>query len=255
MNRPILGKYIIKGKIVLKTGLRIGGQELGINIGGLDNPVIKNPLTGEPYIPGSSLKGKMRSLLERLFQLDLRVINEEKEIRIHECGDKNCKVCRVFGSSLKDSDNIPARLLVRDAFLTEDSRKKLESMETDLPYTEWKMENVLDRVTCSAEPRSFERVPAGAEFEFEMVYTAENKDHVEEDLKNIVAALELIEDDYLGGSGSRGYGKVEFKIEKVIFKDADYYLGNGKPVEKDFEKEGKTTVKDFEAYISEITKG
>ncbi|AAD36872.1 CRISPR-associated protein Csm3 [Thermotoga maritima MSB8] len=247
MERPILGKYIIKGKIILETGLRIGGQELGVNIGGIDNPVIRNPLTGEPYIPGSSVKGKMRSLMERLLNLDI----SGNKVRRHECEERECKVCRVFGSTSKEGNNIPSRLLVRDAFLTEDSKTKLLSMETDLPYTEWKTENALDRVTCKADPRSFERIPAGAEFEFEIIYTAENEKHIKEDLENIATALELLEDDYLGGNGSRGYGKVKFSIEKVIFKSADYYKGEGTPVEK----EVKGGVEGFKKAIPEIVKG
>ncbi|HAA82220.1 MAG: CRISPR-associated RAMP protein, Csm3 family [Thermotoga petrophila] len=247
MERPILGKYIIKGKIILETGLRIGGQELGVNIGGIDNPVIRNPLTGEPYIPGSSVKGKMRSLMERLLNLDI----SGNKVRRHECEERECKVCRVFGSTSKEGNNIPSRLLVRDAFLTEDSKTKLLSMETDLPYTEWKTENALDRVTCKADPRSFERIPAGAEFEFEIIYTAENENHIKEDLENIATALELLEDDYLGGNGSRGYGKVKFSIEKVIYKSAGYYKGEGTPVEK----EVKGGVEGFKKAIPEIVKG
>lgn len=247
MERPILGKYIIKGKIILETGLRIGGQELGVNIGGIDNPVIRNPLTGEPYIPGSSVKGKMRSLMERLLNLDI----SGNKVRRHECEERECKVCRVFGSTSKNGNNMPSRLLVRDAFLTEDSKTKLLSMETDLPYTEWKTENALDRVTCKADPRSFERIPAGAEFEFEIIYTAENENHIKEDLENIATALELLEDDYLGGNGSRGYGKVKFSIEKVIYKSAGYYKGEGTPVEK----EVKGGVEGFKKAIPEIVKG
>jgi CRISPR-associated protein Csm3 len=247
VERPILGKYIIKGKIILETGLRIGGQELGVNIGGIDNPVIRNPLTGEPYIPGSSVKGKMRSLMERLLNLDI----SGNKVRRHECEERECKVCRVFGSTSKEGNNIPSRLLVRDAFLTEDSKTKLLSMETDLPYTEWKTENALDRVTCKADPRSFERIPAGAEFEFEIIYTAENEKHIKEDLENIATALELLEDDYLGGNGSRGYGKVKFSIEKVIYKSAGYYKGEGTPVEK----EVKGGVEGFKKAIPEIVKG
>ncbi|PLV57146.1 type III-A CRISPR-associated RAMP protein Csm3 [Thermotoga sp. SG1] len=256
MERPIHGKYIIKGKIILKTGLRVGGQELGVNIGGVDNPVIRNPLTGEPYIPGSSIKGKMRSLMERLKNKDLvPIVDGSTKISIHICKEKDCEICRLFGASGKlDNEkriSIPSRLIVRDAFLTEESKDRLLNMETDLPYTEWKTENALDRVTCSAVPRPVERVPAGAEFEFEIVYTAENKEHIKEDLENIATALELVEDDYLGGSGSRGYGKVEFKIEELIFKSSDYYLGKEDPKSKTL----KGDIEDFKKAISELVKG
>ncbi|WP_041081282.1 type III-A CRISPR-associated RAMP protein Csm3 [Thermotoga profunda] len=241
--KPILGKYIITGKIVLKTGTRIGGTDTGISIGGIDNPIIRNPLTGEPYIPGSSLKGKMRSLLERLKKMRLDTFGSGKNaVRRHECNDINCEICRLFGSSPKtegEKVNIPARIIVRDAHLTEESKEALESMETDVPYAEWKMENGLDRVTCHASPRTNERVPAGAEFSFEIVYTAEEKSNVETDLRNIFTALELIEDDYIGSSGSRGYGKVEFKINQMIFKSEKYYTGEEEKV-LSFDVEGKT---------------
>lgn len=238
--KPILGKYIITGKIILKTGTRIGGTDTGISIGGIDNPIIRNPLTGEPYIPGSSLKGKMRSLLERLKKMPLETFGSGKNaVKRHECDNINCEICRLFGSSpkpeketekeKKEKMNIPARIIVRDSYLTEKSKEALESMETDVPYAEWKMENSLDRVTCHASPRSNERVPAGAEFSFEIVYTVEKQDDVGTDLENIITALELIEDDYIGSSGSRGYGKVKFKIDEVTFKSAEkYYIGEEK---------------------------
>lgn len=243
MIRPILGKYIITGKITLKTGTRVGGTDTGISIGGMDNPIIRNPLTGEPYIPGSSLKGKMRSLLERLKKMPLSEFGTEKnKVKRHECTDTNCEICRLFGSSLKaesEKKNIPARIIVRDAHLTEESKEALESMETDVPYAEWKMENSLDRVTCHASPRSNERIPAGAEFSLEIVYTAEKENDIETDLKNIITALELIEDDYIGSSGSRGYGKVEFKIDQVVFKSEGYYA-DGKEETRSFDIKGKT---------------
>ncbi len=228
-KRPLLGKYIIRGKIKLKTGLRIGGSTLGISIGGIDLPVIRDPITNTPYIPGSSLKGKMRSLMERLLNKNLNknIGTRNNPIYIHNCSDPQCEVCRVYGSTkTNDEDvNIPARIIVRDAFLTEKSIRILDSLETDLPYTEWKTENSLDRVTSAANPRSIERIPAGAEFEFEIIYNVEEEKHKKEDIENIFRALRLVEDDYLGGSGSRGYGKVVFRVEEVLFRSAGYYKG------------------------------
>lgn len=58
------GKFIISGILECVTGTRIGGTQEKFEIGGIDNPVIKDPLTDLPYIPGSSLKGKLRHLLE-----------------------------------------------------------------------------------------------------------------------------------------------------------------------------------------------
>lgn len=239
-TRPILAKYIVRGKIVLKTGTTIGGPDTGISIGGIDKVLVRNPVTGEPYIPGSSLKGKMRSLLERLKRVQLKPFGSGRStVRRHECSDPDCEICRLFGSSVKEENgktNIPARIIVRDSHLTPESKEILENMETDLPYAEWKMENALDRITCHAAPRSIERIPAGSQFEFEIVYTAENPGHTEKDLENIVTSLELIEDDYIGASGSRGYGKVVFEIDEVVFKSEKYYTGQGGIVRKELKE-------------------
>lgn len=265
--KPIVGKYIIRGKIVLKTGTRIGGLDTGISIGGIENVVIRNPLNGEPYIPGSSLKGKMRCLLERLKRVDLKEYGQGKSmVRRHECDNVECEICRLFGSSPKSEKsekseeegkvNIPARIIVRDAHLTPESKETLEGMETDLPYTEWKMENALDRITCHASPRSFERVPAGAEFELEIIYTADREDHIQEDLNNIVTALELIEDDYIGSSGSRGYGKVSFTIEEFIVKPEGYYKGQVKEFShKKLEKKDPSGLKEVISSVLSKSKG
>lgn len=245
--RPILGKYIITGKIVLITGTRIGGTDTGISIGGIDNPIIRNPLNGEPYIPGSSLKGKMRSLLERLKKMPLGTFGSGRNaVRRHECTNTRCEICRLFGSSPKtegEKANIPARIIVRDAYLTSESKEALESMETDVPYAEWKMENSLDRITCHASPRSNERVPAGTKFSFEIIYTAEEKEDINIDLKNIITALELIEDDYIGSSGTRGYGKVEFEIDKAIFKSEEYYTGEKEIISLDIKEKTLSELK------------
>jgi len=240
----VLGKYIIRGNIRTLTGLRIGGSETGFDIGGVDNPVIRNPLNGQPFIPGSSLKGKMRATFEKLEKktLNMEHTSGGKKIRRHECTDYSCSVCRVYGASENKKDNsevsknIPARLIVRDAFLTEESLKLLELMNTDTPYAEIKSENSLDRITAFSSPRSTERVPAGVEFGFEIIYTdvsytnnghgsekVNGKSFSKEDMLGILSVLEYIEEDYIGGSGSRGYGKVEFIISEITYKPAEYY--------------------------------
>ena len=174
----LLGKVVIKGIIKAETGLAIGGSTVGMDIGGVDNPVIKDA-EGKPYIPGSSLKGKMRNLLEKELGLasnDKRIWIVENRISIHMCNDPNCKVCNIFGRTTRDKpyetvaggqtkidkENVtPTRLIVRDAFLTEESEKWLKGLPTDLEYTEVKFENVIDRITSAANPRQTERVPAG----------------------------------------------------------------------------------------------
>jgi len=249
-NLQLLGKIIIKGKICCLTGLRIGGPRVGLEIGGLDNPVIRDPVTGEPYIPGSSLKGKMRSLLEKSLGLKLTPLPGTENIRIHSCSNKEnakkCPVCRIFGISAENAA-MPTVIIVRDATLTKESKEKLEKAETDLPYTEIKWENILDRITSAATPRQMERVPAGAEFNFEIVYNIYND--VDKDyLRYVFEAMKLLEDDYLGGSGTRGYGKIVFKDIKVIERTSKYYKGeeNEKVLGKDVYSDVKSLINDFD---------
>ena len=227
MGEVLLGKVIVRGRIKLKTGLRIGAQREAVDIGGIDNPVIKDPITGLPYIPGSSLKGKLRSLLEKAKGLELsrNVGTPSHPIWIHVCDKKyeeikNCEVCRLFGSSGKDGDNFPARVLVRDAFLTEEFKNRWDEV------VEIKYETAIDRITSAANPRAMERVPAGVEFEFEIVYNIEDESAKNVDLKNLFSAMKMLEDDYLGGCGSRGYGKVEILITSIVERTRDYYFGN-----------------------------
>jgi len=205
--------YKITGQIVALTGLHIGGSSEIMEIGGMDNPVIKNPITNEPYIPGSSLKGKMRMLLE---WYEGKI---DKDGKVHECNEINCPICTIFGlSSNKKENNIgPTRIVVRDANL---NKKWIELInEQNLIITESKTENNINRITAHATPRPIERVPAGAEFDFEMIYKKfdlENKIDDEKNFLYILLAMKLLELDYLGGGGSRGSGKIEFKNIKKI---------------------------------------
>lgn len=236
----MVNQISLKGRVFLTfdiqavTGLHIGGSDTGIEIGGVDKTVIRDPLTNQPYIPGSSLRGKMRSLLEK-YQ------GKEQNQRIgqgfiHSCNDQNaysaCDICQVFGVPGERNFATPTRLLVRDTPMDEKSALALnESGRTDLPYTEVKTEVSIDRVTSAANPRQLERVPAGTNFKgAEMVYSIFEGDGCDaardvQRLKSIVEGMQLLEDDYLGGSGSRGSGKVAFKGIKVEFRDGKDYLG------------------------------
>ena len=239
MGGILLGKIIIKGRIKLKTGLHIGAQRETMDIGGVDNPIIKDPITGLPYIPGSSLKGKLRSLLEKAKNAEQppekrgcgedkffnRKIKDKPEMWIHACDKeyekiKSCEICRLFGTRGKKGDNFPARVLVRDAFLTKEFEKRGDEI------IEIKYETAIDRITSAANPRPMERVPPGVEFEFEVVYNVEDEETKEQDLKNLFSAMKMLEDDYLGGCGSRGYGKVEILITSIVERTRDYYFGN-----------------------------
>lgn len=236
----LIGKIFIHGSIYVLSGLHIGGPSGGLDIGGVDNPVIRDPLTRRPYIPGSSLRGKMRSLLDR--HLGLPINQSVDRVKIHLCQDNeearyvNCPSCQIFGLTPTGGRTswkvfYPSRLLVRDVFLSPESVEKLEKAATDMPYTEVKNETAIDRITSAAVPRPVERVPAGAVFSpFEMVYNLFdlNGSGVEKDiewLKHLFKAMELLEDDYLGGYGSRGAGKIAFREITVIFKSRAYYEG------------------------------
>ena len=204
-------KIIYTGTIELKTGLHIGGTNAALNIGGPDKFVVRNPITNIPYIPGSSLKGKMRSLVE--------IANGETNAG-KPTNNPNSKAGSLFGVS-GDSDNSrPSRLIVRDAELDVSNEKMFAN--TDLPYTESKTEVAIDRVTSKANPRTFERVPAGAKFKLNMVLNIfEGED--EHQLKaTLEQAIRLLEDDYLGGHGSRGYGQVKICLDDPNGIDKTY---------------------------------
>ncbi len=194
----LVKKIIYTGKIVLKTGLHIGGTNAALNIGGPDKFVVRNPINNIPYIPGSSLKGKLRSLIE--------IKNGCSKVST----DPNSESGKLFGVAGGNDNTRPSRLIVRDAELDTESKPGMFE-NTDLPFTESKTEVNIDRVTSKANPRTFERVPAGAEFKLSMVLNIfEGED--EKELEGILfKAIEMLHDDYLGGQGSRGYGQVEIK--------------------------------------------
>lgn len=202
----------LTGKVLVKTGLHIGAGNDKVEIGGMDNPIIRNPLTYEPYIPGSSIKGKMRSIMEWKFDK-----LKETGGKPCSCGKTNCEICRVFGSANMKSeeakDRGPTRLIVRDAVLTNEWKEKFKNGAS---IVEEKSENSLNRITAEANPRPIERVVPGVEFDFEISYrvldTGDNGDLDNKYFKDVVLeSLKLLQDDYLGGGGSRGNGQIEFK--------------------------------------------
>ncbi|RKZ32142.1 type III-A CRISPR-associated RAMP protein Csm3 [bacterium] len=224
-------KIFIKGEIEALTGIAIGGVDVGLEIGGVDKVIVRHPITKEPYIPGSSLKGKIRSLLEKLHNLELKEIVSGK-IYMHTCENPDCTLCNLFGRSA-DKAASNTRLIVRDAKCTNIDWLG-QATDTELPYAETKTEVIIDRITSAAQPRTFERVPAGAKFDLEMILTLYDGDKEDEYIKMIFEGLRLLQDDYLGGSGSRGYGKVKVHIERIERKTAeDYINGQGAHVAND----------------------
>lgn len=190
INKRVKITYRLK----VKTGLHIGGSKGVYGIGGLDSPVIKNPVTNEPIIPGSSIKGKVRMLLE--------VVHPEHQNKFN----------KMFGYRQGVQNNPLSRVIFRDLELTKESKEEL-SKALDGEYTEIKAENTIDRARGTAKsPRFIERVPAGAVFEGEYIvqYLDTDQDNDFEEL--VKKGFKLLENNYIGGSGSRGYGKVEFEI-------------------------------------------
>lgn len=239
-NLKLEKKIFITGRIEIKTGIHIGGSSLGLSIGGADNVVIRNPITNLPYIPGTSLKGKMRSLLEKsegLVQIEEKNDNGAIKWEGVLCTDPQEDVVQLFGHPADaegfDADTCaPTRLTVRDSDLINEA-VLAKAEHTDMYCTEIKTEVAIDRLTAKANPRNFERVPAGAHFSLALVLDVYNCDVKESANGNgarenkfidlIKQGLELIQDDYLGGHGTRGYGQVAFHIDAVTEKTADAY--------------------------------
>jgi len=234
----LLGKLIFDGELHCITGLHVGAGKGSLEIGGADNPVVKDSL-GLPYIPGSSLRGRIRALLEQVTGMavpsELVYLSKRKgqEVRIHQSDRPDDEICILFGrtpgrmekatgDSLDSSHSSPARLAVFDAPLDAASitAPMRENMDDEL--TEIKSENAIDRITSQANPRTLERVPAGAKFSVHMVLDL----LCPEDavlLPLLVQGMRLLEDDALGGGGSRGNGRVRFANLNLVWRSKEYY--------------------------------
>ena len=217
------------GTIELVSGLHIGSGNTEMHIGGTDNPVIKNPHTGEPYIPGSSLKGRIRSLLEwelGIVRSDGKPIGFADVASYADADRTRAKnLLRLFGGAPEGArqdmtlvEEIgPTRLAFWDCNLQRDWVRQMR--ERALLLTETKMENMIDRIRGVAEhPRSTERVPAGARFDFQLTLRVHDGEDL---LPQVLRGLRLLELTGLGGSGSRGYGELRFAALKKESDGAD----------------------------------
>ncbi len=242
----LVGKLILSGDLHCETGLHIGAGKGSLEIGGADNPVVKDAF-GLPYIPGSSLRGRLRSLLENALGLttpaELVYLSKRRgqEVRIHQSERPDDEICLLFGRSpgrvermegepIETRAASPARLTVYDAPLEPDSITAQMRENLDDEITEVKSENAIDRITSQANPRTLERVPAGARFKVRMVM-----DILCEEDKALVArvfeGLRLLEDDALGGGGSRGSGRVRFANLKLAWRNRAFYSSGGAETE------------------------
>ena len=190
------GKIQITGKMEIITGMHIGGSDAFAAIGAVDAPVIKDVRTNLPMIPGSSLKGKMRTLLAKQYNEDIA----KKPDDDHE------RLTRFFGSAKKGAVRV-SRVLFSDMVLANAEELRAHGLTS---LTEVKFENTINRLTAVATPRQIERVVRGSEFELDIMYEVSVENEIKEDISTLCDGMRLLQYDYLGGSGSRGYGKVKF---------------------------------------------
>jgi CRISPR-associated protein Csm3 len=250
MSYQFYGKVILKSCILCVTGLHIGGSSTGVEIGGLDNPVIKDPLNDQPYIPGSSLKGKLRSLTEWRFGLiekhskhknygayESKELEFERDLAQYPKWDGALTVGKLFGPASDKNEvrmrTLPSRLTVRDSRATPATVEKWNLSLGEGIYTEVKTENALDRLTAEANPRPLERVPAGSAFDLTMIFDVYEKPGDFDLLKTLLSAMHLLEQSSLGGAGSRGSGQIEFTELTAAWRSTSFYTsGTGEtPVE------------------------
>lgn len=186
-------KIQITGEIELKTGMHIGGSSAYAAIGAVDSPIVKDTRSNLPMLPGSSLKGKMRALLA-------------KEYNDAVCEPDNDAECltRLFGCA---KNGQYSRVLISDMILSNEDELRQHGLQS---LTEIKFENTICRATARANPRQIERAVRGSKFPLDIMYEAENEDEIVEDMKILSEGFKLLQYDYIGGSGSRGYGKIIF---------------------------------------------
>lgn len=242
--------FIIRGKIKCETGLHIGGSKEKLEIGGVDSIVVRSPRTNYPYIPGSSVKGKMRHLLEYItgavgdpIIVNKKDIKDEQERLRANLGNvsKSKEIVRLFGIGANEREEESmkfigqSRLTVRDAFPDKKTKKMWKNdLGSDANYTEYKAENTIDRLTSAANPRFIERVVEGSAFNFEIVYSAYHmyqeeafEEETQKDISLLLTGLRLLENVGIGKSGSRGYGQISFHLAKPVWvRQADYQEGN-----------------------------
>src|SRR5271157_2252442 len=234
----LIGKLILEGEMTCETGLHVGAGKGSLEIGCSDNPVVKDAF-GRPYVPGSSLRGKIRSLLEQSAGLavpsELVYLSRRKgqEVRIHQSDRPDDEICilfgrnpgrmeRVQGETLDTSQATPARLSVFDAPLEPESITPAMRENLDDELTEVKSENAIDRITSQANPRTLERVPAGARFRVRLVMDVLCEEDAPLFLR-VLEGLRMLEDDSLGGGGSRGSGRVRLADLKLTWRGKNYY--------------------------------
>lgn len=213
-QKQLLGKILIQAELTVETGLHIGGSNDYAPIGAVDSVFVRDPFTRQPIIPGSSVKGKMRTLLAKArngARMVQNPVEDEKVVR------------RLFGAT-GEKQVLLSRLQFSDLFINRKAERKFEKLDTDTYMGEVKFENTIERGTGTAMPRQIERVPRGTTFDFRLIYNIENEEELNEDMEVLAQGFRLLQLDYLGGHGSRGYGRVSFSdffIERIDIETGD----------------------------------
>ncbi len=203
----MISKIEITAELEVLTGMHIGGTNEFAAIGAIDSPVVRDAITRKPLIPGSTLKGKMRTLLSRQYSesyMPVKTVNDPVIVK------------RLFGSSV-DKDYRTARLCFSDSILANEEEIKTRGARRS---TEVKFENTINRITAEANPRQIERVIPGCKFNISIIYNVNSNEQLDEknlsdDFRALRDGFRLLEYDYIGGSGTRGYGKVKFNNLKA----------------------------------------
>lgn len=207
-------KLEIKGTLEVVTGMHIGGSSEFAAIGAVDSPVVRDVATDLPMIPGSSLKGKLRTLVAKQYNAHPLTKIENDDVRIQ----------RLFGSSKKNEIKF-SRLIFSDLIVGNMDELRAVGLNG---ATEIKFENNISRLTAVANPRQIERVIRGAKFPFSIIYNMEQENEAEEDMETLATGLKLLTYDYLGGHGSRGYGRVaihDLTVQAVVGEISETMLG------------------------------
>ena len=191
-------KIQITGKVEVVTGMHIGGSSAFAAIGAVDSPVIKDVRTNLPMIPGSSLKGKMRTLLAKTYNGNGKMPAKPD--------DDDERLIRLFGSAKKERLK-RSRIIISDMVMCNDKELREQGLQS---MTEVKFENSINRLTAVANPRQIERAVRGSQFDIDFIYEVEEENEIVEDFETLSRGMKLLQYDYLGGHGSRGYGKVKF---------------------------------------------
>lgn len=216
MFEKLENRLVIKGTIEALTPLHIGSGKPQIELEEVDMPIIKDT-NDQPYIPGSSIKGKVRSEAERILRKDGAYVCNPPAVR-NMCGgnksrlEDHCVACKIFGTAGSIS-SVASKVRFRDAY-------PVKKLETLMQRTGTAIDRQTETVSRSSL-YSVEAVPAGGVFDFEVV--AENL--TDEELKVLFAAIKSVEDSALGGGSSRGFGKVKINITSVTDRSAKFYLG------------------------------